>query len=73
MISAKAIYENVNRLMDASVFGVAVYNSEEREIEYKYFREKEREVESWKKSVDANDSFAGLLYKGKIQEFLSTT
>ncbi len=55
----KAIYENVNRLMDASVFGVAVYNSEEREIEYKYFREKEREVESWKKSVDANDSFAG--------------
>ena len=51
------LYERVNGLMDASVFGIALYDELERTLDFALFIEESQHVTPFVRSVDNTDSF----------------
>ena len=52
------LYERVNSLMEASVFGIALYNEQDRTLDYALYIEEAQRITPFVRSVDNQDSFA---------------
>ena len=52
------VYENVNQLMAAEGFGIAVYDKEKNEIDYRLFIEDKKRMPRDRRTVDATKGFA---------------
>jgi len=52
------LYKNVNKLMDANIFGVRLYNEAKQEIEYKYDYEDGHRHEGIVVSMDNKDNYS---------------
>jgi signal transduction histidine kinase len=51
------LYENVNKLLDASIFGVGIYHSEKQEIEYRLAIEKGKKYEPYSRDMKNKNQF----------------
>jgi signal transduction histidine kinase/CheY-like chemotaxis protein/ligand-binding sensor domain-containing protein len=51
------LYEHINQLADASVFGVGIYNKEKEELEYKFAIEKGKRYEPYTRSTKDKNQF----------------
>ena len=51
------LYENVNKLLDASIFGVGIYHSEKQEIEYRLAIEKGKKYEPYTRDMKNKNQF----------------
>lgn len=65
------IYENINKLMDATVLGVGLYNVSENCIEYKLFIEKGKEMPLFKVPLTSTTSFAAWAFNNKQDVLLN--
>ena len=52
------LYEHVNQLADATIFGVGIYNGEKEEIEYKLSMEKGKRYPPYSRNLKDKDQFA---------------
>ncbi len=51
------LYERVNGLMDASVFGIALYDESEKTLDYALFIEESQHITPFVRSIENTDSF----------------
>lgn len=51
------LYENVNKLLDASIFGVGIYHSERQEIEYRLAIEKGKKYKPYTRDMKNKNQF----------------
>lgn len=58
------VYDHVNALMDASVFGIGIYNEEKKRIEFPSTYEKGEALPFYTNSVFDENRLAALCYKG---------
>ncbi len=63
------VYQHVNSLMDATIFGVSLYHTETQEIEYKFFVENGVRVPIMSRVADPQTSFTAWCLKNR-QEIL---
>jgi diguanylate cyclase (GGDEF)-like protein len=52
------LYARVSELMDASVFGIAIFDQSEQTLEYALYVEEAQRITPFVRSVDSEDSFA---------------
>lgn len=52
---SETVYENVNSLMDASVFGIGVLDKKHNRIEFPHAMEKGKQLPTWYSSLDETD------------------
>jgi transcriptional regulator with GAF, ATPase, and Fis domain len=65
------LYENVNRLMDAEVFGVRILHPELNSVEYKFEIESGVRMPSLSVSMDNNDNFSVWCIKNRKEIFVN--
>ncbi|MFZ5353679.1 MAG: ATP-binding protein [Bacillota bacterium] len=63
------IYQSMNTLMDATVFGLGLYDEENQEVEYKIFIENSKRLPLFKASVFDEGSFAAKCIRTKQEVF----
>ena len=51
------LYENINQLMDATIFGVGIYNADKEQLEYKYAVEKGKRYKPYIRDTKDKDQF----------------
>lgn len=57
-IIMNTIYENMNTLMDATIFGIGLYNEENQIIDYKMFIENSKRIPRFITAIDYENSIA---------------
>ena len=65
------VYENVNQLMDASVFGIGVYNTEDFTIEYQLAIDKGKRYRPYSRSMKDKDQFPVWCIENKKEIFIN--
>lgn len=65
------IYENVNQLMDASVFGIGIYNAETELIDYRLAIEKGKRYEPYTRSMEDKNQFPVWCIENKREVFIN--
>jgi signal transduction histidine kinase/YesN/AraC family two-component response regulator len=66
-----AVYENVNRLMDASVFGIGIYNSDNKTIEYRLAIENGKRYQPYTRDMEERDQFPVWCIENKREIFIN--
>jgi signal transduction histidine kinase len=61
----ETVYENVNALMDAAVFGVGIYNKEKNCLEFPATKEKGKMLAPFVNDLDTDDRLAVYCFKNK--------
>jgi len=61
----ETVYENVNTLMDASIFGVGIYNKEHNRLEFPATKEKGKMLSPFVNDLDEDDRLAVYCFKKK--------
>jgi signal transduction histidine kinase/CheY-like chemotaxis protein len=51
------LYENINQLTDATIFGVGIYNADKQQLEYKYAVEKGKRYKPYIRDTKDKDQF----------------
>jgi len=51
------IYSHINKLLDATIFGIALYHRDRSVIEYKFFIERSKRLESFERPLSSEESF----------------
>jgi diguanylate cyclase (GGDEF)-like protein len=64
------IYKNINKLMDASVFGIGLYDESTGIIDYKMYIEKSKKLPLFQSSIDNEKSYASMCIKSKKEVML---
>ena len=65
------VYENVNQLMDASVFGIGVYNTEVAAIDYQLAIDKGKRYKPYSRSMEDKDQFPVWCIENKKEIFIN--
>ena len=65
------VYENVNELMDASVFGIGVYNAEGATIDYQLAIDKGKRYKPYSRSMEDKDQFPVWCIENKKEIFIN--
>jgi signal transduction histidine kinase len=65
------VYENVNKLMDASVFGIGVYNPDQSAIEYQLAIDKGERYRPYSRSMKDKDQFPVWCIENKKEIFIN--
>jgi len=65
------VYENVNQLMDASVFGIGVYNTEVATIDYQLAIDKGKRYKPYSRSMEDKDQFPVWCIENKKEIFIN--
>jgi signal transduction histidine kinase len=65
------VYENVNQLMDASVFGIGVYNAEGATIDYHLAIDKGKRYKPYSRSMEDKDQFPVWCIENKKEIFIN--
>ena len=65
------VYENVNQLMDASVFGIGVYNAEGATIDYQLAIDKGKRYKPYSRSMEDKDQFPVWCIENKKEIFIN--
>ncbi len=65
------IYENVNRLMDASVFGIGIYLPDEHAIDYRLAIEKGKRYQPYKRTMEDKNQFPVWCIEKKKEVFIN--
>ncbi|HEV8082344.1 MAG TPA: tetratricopeptide repeat protein [Chitinophagaceae bacterium] len=65
------VYENVNQLMDASVFGIGVYNAEDSTIDYQLAIDKGKRYKPYSRSMEDKDQFPVWCIENKKEIFIN--
>ena len=65
------VYENVNQLMDASVFGIGVYNTENATIDYQLAIDKGNRYKPYSRSMEDKDQFPVWCIENKKEIFIN--
>lgn len=65
------VYENVNQLMDASVFGIGVYNTEDSTIDYQLAIDKGKRYKPYSRSMEDKDQFPVWCIENKKEIFIN--
>ena len=65
------VYENVNQLMDASVFGIGVYNAENATIDYQLAIDKGKRYKPYSRSMEDKDQFPVWCIENKKEIFIN--
>jgi len=65
------VYENVNELMDATVFGIGIYNPENRCIEYQMSIEKGKRYQPYTRSMEDKNQFPVWCIENKKEVFIN--
>jgi signal transduction histidine kinase len=65
------VYENVNQLMDASVFGIGVYNAEAATIDYQLAIDKGKRYKPYSRSMEDKDQFPVWCIENKKEIFIN--
>jgi len=61
----ETVYENVNSLMDASIFGVGIYNEEKSRLEFPATKEKGKMLSPFVNNLDEEDRLAVYCFKNQ--------
>jgi len=70
-IILNTVYENVNQLMDASVFGIGVYNTENSTIDYQLAIDKGKRYKPYSRSMEDKDQFPVWCIENKREIFIN--
>lgn len=65
------VYENVNQLMDASVFGIGIYNAENSTIDYQLAIEKGKRFKPYSRSMEDKNQFPVWCIENKKEIFIN--
>ncbi len=65
------VYENVNQLMDASVFGIGVYNAENSTIDYQLAIEKGKRYQPYSRTMEDKNQFPVWCIENKKEVFIN--
>lgn len=65
------VYENVNELMDASVFGIGIYNASNQTIDYQLAIEKGKRYQPYSRSMDDKNQFPVWCIENKSEIFIN--
>ncbi len=65
------VYENVNQLMDASVFGIGVYNTENSTIDYQLAIEKGKRYQPYSRTMEDKNQFPVWCIENKKEVFIN--
>ena len=65
------VYENVNQLMDASVFGIGTYNVEMETIDYRLAIEKGKRYQPYSRTMEDKNQFAVWCIENKKEVFIN--
>ncbi len=66
-----AVYENVNQLMDASVFGIGIYDAENQIIDYQLAIEKGKRYQPYKRTMEDKNQFPVWCIEKKKEIFIN--
>jgi len=64
-------YENINKIMDAYVFGLGLYSEKDQEITYRFFMENGQWVEPFKLNTARGDSFGAWCINNKKEVIIN--
>ena len=67
------VYENVNQMMDASVFGIGVYNAENSTIDYQLAIDKGQRYKPYSRNMEDKDQFPVWCIENKKEIFINET
>lgn len=67
----ETVYRHVNRLMDASVFGIALYEADEEAIDYALFIDKGERIAPFRVSSDSEESIGVWAIKNRKEVWLN--
>jgi signal transduction histidine kinase/CheY-like chemotaxis protein len=65
------VYENVNQLMDASIFGIGIYHANEETIEYRLAIENGKLYQPYRRSMDDKNQFPVWCIENKKEIFIN--
>ncbi len=65
------VYENVNRLMDATVFGIGIYNSDNNTIDYQLAIEKGKRYKPYSRTMEDKNQFPVWCIENKKEIFIN--
>jgi signal transduction histidine kinase/Tfp pilus assembly protein PilF len=65
------VYENVNQLMDATVFGIGIYNEDKQEIDYRMAIEKGKRYQPYTRTMEDKNQFPVWCLENKNQIFIN--
>ncbi len=65
------VYENVNQLMDAAVFGIGIYNEEEASIEYRLSVEEGKRYQPYKRMMSDKSQLAVWCIENNKEVFIN--
>ena len=65
------VYENVNRLMDATVFGIGIYNAEDNTIDYQLAIEKGLRYKPYSRTMEDKNQFPVWCIENKKEIFIN--
>jgi signal transduction histidine kinase/CheY-like chemotaxis protein len=65
------VYENVNQLMDASIFGIGIYNAENETIDYRLAIEKGKRYQPYHRSMEDKNQFPVWCIENKKEVFIN--
>jgi diguanylate cyclase (GGDEF)-like protein len=65
------IYSSVNKLMDANGFGIATYDEEKEELDYRLFIESGKRLKPHNRTIHSNESFGAWCIKNGEEIFLN--
>lgn len=65
------IYENVNKLMDATIFGIGFYNNEEKTIHYQLAIEKGKRYQPYTRTMEDKNQFPVWCIENKKEIFVN--
>ena len=65
------VYENVNQLMDASVFGIGIYNAKNSTIDYQLAIEKGKRYQPYSRTLEDKNQFPVWCIENKKEVFIN--
>jgi len=65
------VYSNVNEMMDATVFGIGIFNQDEKSIEYRMSMEKGKRYEPYHRSMEDKNQFPVWCIENKKEVFIN--
>ncbi|MDA3940530.1 MAG: sensor domain-containing diguanylate cyclase [Spirochaetia bacterium] len=70
-IVMNTIYKNISSFISADLFGIALYDKDSEEIDFKYFLDEGKKFSGGKKPVDIEGSMAGWVIQNKKHLFIN--
>ena len=65
------VYENVNQLMDANIFGIGIYNANQNTIDYQLAIENAKRDKPYSRSMDDKNQFPVWCIENKAEVFIN--